>query len=279
MRQPRISFLVGGVQKAGTTALAAYLRRHPQLRLPSGKEAHVFDAPDFDDAWGTAEIERRYREHFAADEWDSDPSIVLGDATPIYILHPLLVKRIQRYNPEMKWVLLLRNPVERAYSHYAMERSRANETLPPSLAFVLESWRLRGHHSDFSAASPLRTHSYRLRGDYRRQLRELFSSFDPQQVLLLDSHELSVDPVRALARVSGFLQLREPMDATALRRMEGRQAALSTRPALQGLLSMMMRSEVADYNQLIRMVRASANTRAVCDWAIATGARGSVANG
>ena len=259
MRQPRISFLVGGVQKAGTTALAAYLGRHPQLRLPSGKEAHVFDAPDFDDAWGTAEIERRYREHFAADEWDSDPSIVLGDATPIYILHPLLVKRIQRYNPEMKWVLLLRNPVERAYSHYAMERSRANETLPPSLAFVLDSWRLRG--------------------DYRRQLRELFSSFDPQQVLLLDSHELSVDPVRALARVSGFLQLREPMDATALRRMEGRQAALSTRPALQGLLSMMMRSEVADYNQLIRMVRASANTRAVCDWAIATGARGSVANG
>ena len=47
---PRVRFLIGGVQKAGTTALASYLATHPGLRLPAGKEAHVFDAPDFDDS-------------------------------------------------------------------------------------------------------------------------------------------------------------------------------------------------------------------------------------
>ena len=55
---PRVRFVVGGVQKGGTTALASFLGRCPQVVLPAGKEAHVFDAPDFDEGWDVAAVDR-----------------------------------------------------------------------------------------------------------------------------------------------------------------------------------------------------------------------------
>ncbi|MEO5629163.1 MAG: hypothetical protein ABIQ62_05270, partial [Thermomonas sp.] len=61
---PRIGFLIGGVQKAGTTALARYLSGHPDLELPDAKEAHVFDDPDFSADWDPARINREYARHF-----------------------------------------------------------------------------------------------------------------------------------------------------------------------------------------------------------------------
>ena len=261
---PRITFLGGGVQKAGTTALAAYLARHPSIRLPENKEAHVFDAPGFDDLWQAADTDQHYSRHFLAGDWSDPGDLMYGDATPIYVLHPTLVRRIHRYNAGMKWILLLRDPAERAYSHYSMEKMRDNEWLPPWLAFVLEAWRLRNHYSDFSASSPLRTHSYRWRGDYRRQLRALFEWFDPSQVLLLDSRELATSPQVALSRVTRFLGLDKPLDATDLRRFEGAQRPLSNRPVLRGLLSLMMKSQRKDYMTLMSIAE---NTHDVAHWA------------
>jgi Sulfotransferase family len=88
--EPLIRFVIGGVQKGGTSALSRYLGAHPQLRLPRGKEAHLFDAPDFDDAWSTAEIDARYARAFDA----ADTSTLHGDATPFYVFHPRVVARI-----------------------------------------------------------------------------------------------------------------------------------------------------------------------------------------
>ena len=106
---PRIRFLIGGVQKAGTSALASYLADHPALVLPRDKEAHVFDAPGFDEQWGVAEIDVLY-----ARRLPDENGRLAGDATPIYCLHPRLVQRIARYNPAMRWIILLRDPVDRA---------------------------------------------------------------------------------------------------------------------------------------------------------------------
>ena len=124
---PRIGFVIGGVQKGGTTALARFVSRHPALQLPDCKEAHVFDSPDFDESWGVEQIDERYGEHFP-DGWH--PEMLYGDATPIYCLHPHFVRRIAAYNPDMRWIVILRHPVERAISQYRMERARANESWP-----------------------------------------------------------------------------------------------------------------------------------------------------
>lgn len=203
----RVRFLIGGVQKSGTTALAHCLSQHPRVLLPAGKEAHVFDAPDFDDIWDLAQIERSYAPHYSEDM----EGRLVGDATPIYCLHERFVQRIARYNPQMRWVLLLRDPVERAISHYHMERARGDERWPLLPALLLERWRLRGHLDDFSADSPLRRHSYRLRGDYARQLDTLYRHFDRSQVLVLRSDEFQRMPRECLVRVYTHLDLEGPI--------------------------------------------------------------------
>ena len=203
MSTPRVSFLIGGVQKAGTTALAEFLALHPQVALPAQKEAHIFDAPDFDDAADSAAVDRLYAPQFA----NAAPAALYGDATPIYLFLPRAIRRIARYRPDMRWVVLLRHPVARALSHYYMERARGTETWPLWPALLLENWRLRGHGDDLSWPSPLRTHSYRARSDYASQLDTLYAHFPRNQVLVLDSAQLRHSPEHALARVYAHLDL------------------------------------------------------------------------
>lgn len=201
MPEPRIRFVIGGVQKAGTSALAHYLGLHPRLRLPTDKEAHVFDADDFDEASTPGQVDARYTVHFARHDADA----VHGDATPFYLVHPRVVERIARYNPAMRWIVLLRDPAERALSQFHMERARGKERWPLWPAVLLERWRLHGHHDDFSRTSPLRRHSYRLRGDYARQLDTLLAHFPREQVLLLSNRELRANPVATLRKACDFL--------------------------------------------------------------------------
>jgi len=202
MSRPRLDFIIGGVQKGGTTALAHFLAQHPRIVLPTNKEAHVFDAPEFDDAWTTAQVDAHYDAHFPH---TPSPAALYGDATPIYCFHPRLIQRIARYNPKMRWVLILRHPVERAISHYHMERGRGQESWSLWPAMLLERFRLRGHWQDFSAQSPLRRHSYRSRGDYARQLDTLYAQFPPDQVLLLRNDDLAQRPQHVLDTLCDFL--------------------------------------------------------------------------
>ena len=242
---PRIGFLIGGVQKAGTTALARYLAGHPQLALPQRKEAHVFDDPGFGADWDRARIDREYARHFDAGSDDR----LHGDATPIYLFHPTLVERIAAYNPAMRWIVLLRDPLERAISQYGMERARGDEHWPLWAALLFERLRLRGHHHDWSPASPLRHWSYRARGDYGRQLRTLRAHFPDAQVLVLRSTELRVSHVQVLARICAFLGVRDfnpaPAEITAF---EGEPARVSRATAL--LASWCLRRESREYRQL-----------------------------
>ena len=242
---PRIGFLIGGVQKAGTTALARDRAGHPQLALPQRKEAHVFDDPGFEADWDRARIDREYARHFDAGSDDR----LHGDATPIYLFHPTLVERIAAYNPAMRWIVLLRDPLERAISQYGMERARGDEHWPLWAALLFERLRLRGHHHDWSPASPLRHWSYRARGDYGRQLRTLRAHFPDAQVLVLRSTELRVSHVQVLARICAFLGVRDfnpaPAEITAF---EGEPARVSRATAL--LARWCLRRESREYRQL-----------------------------
>lgn len=203
MHEPRVRFLIGGVQKSGTTALASYLGAHPGIALPLRKEAHMFDAVGFDDGWDAEAIDARFAARFAA----PDASRLCGDATPLTIFHPTLVARAARYNPAMRWILLLRDPVERAISHYFMERARGEEPLGLARAVLAERGRLRGHEDDWSGRSPLRKWSYAARGRYSRQLDVLFAHFDREQVLLLRTRDLAEQPAATVARSVEFLGL------------------------------------------------------------------------
>ena len=205
---PLLNFVIGGAQKAGTSALARYLAAHPAIRLPRDKEAHVFDAPAFDEASTAAQIDALFAAHF--DATDQAHTLRYGDATPIYLFHERFVQRIARYNPALRWIILLRDPVDRALSHYHMERARGAEHCPLWPAMLLEHWRLRGHHDDFADGSPLRHFSYRARGDYATQLDAVYRHFPPSQVLLLHSAALRTQPGTCMARIYAFLGVDAP---------------------------------------------------------------------
>ncbi|MGN6113644.1 MAG: sulfotransferase family protein [Luteimonas sp.] len=221
MGEPRIRFLVGGVQKGGTTALARLLSQHPRIRLPDRmpddapvpdgdlglawkKEAHVFDAPWFDDAWSPQQVDARFAERFPGPAGDC----LHGDATPVSVYHPRVVERVRRYNPGMRWIVLLRDPVERAISHYFMERAAGREPLSLFRAVLAEPARLRGDaFADMGRHAAWRRASYADRGRYARQLDWLLRHFPREQVLLLRAQDLAARPADTLASALAFLGL------------------------------------------------------------------------
>ena len=192
--------MIIGAQKAGTTALASFLSEHPDLRMSRPKEVHLFNSPEYSPQWSVDEINARYRPCFAADsEW-----CLWGEATPIYLYWPEIAPELRRYNPDLKLIAILRDPVDRAISHYMMERGRGKERLAMGLAFLLEQ--LRRRRGDPRDPGGTRTvYSYLDRGHYEKQLRNLRAHFPDQQILVLENSELSEHHTTTMARVLRFL--------------------------------------------------------------------------
>ncbi len=205
----RLSFLICGAQKSGTTALAAYLRQHPLIHLPEKKELHFFD--DETQAWPEPDLIALHN-HFQT----ADSDQIWGEATPISLYWDPTPERIWRYNPAMRLIVILRNPIERAYSHWAMEHRRGNDLLPFALALEQEEERcleaLPQQHRIFS---------YVDRGFYSAQLRRLWRFFGRDQVLVLRQEELRVSPQTCLERIWKHLSIPPGPAITALTRHSG----------------------------------------------------------
>jgi hypothetical protein len=195
----RVRFLVAGVQKAGTSALFDYLREVPALQLPELKEAHHFDDESID--WARPD-HRAYDGLFAAD------GRLWGEATPIYLYWPNSLERIRTYDPAMRIILLFRDPIERAFSHWRMEYARRKETEP--FAWCIRDGRARVAAGDPAAPGHHRIFSYVERGFYGRQVERLWEIFPPAQTLLLRQDELDRDPDAVVARVCDFLGVEAP---------------------------------------------------------------------
>ena len=210
---PRVSFLVAGVQKAGTSALFEYLRRLPGVRLPAVKEAHHFDDEGVD--WAAPD-HRPYHALFAGNE-DGDEAALWGDATPIYLYWPGALERIARYDPAMRLILIFRDPVERAWSHWKMEFVRGKEREP-------FAWCIREGRERLADALPNpgfhRVFSYVERGFYGRQLAHALALFPREQLLLLRAADLAREPDATLRRVTDFLGLPPPAPVAPVRALE-----------------------------------------------------------
>lgn len=189
-----VQFLIAGAQKSGTSALDAYLRRHPALEMASPKETHFFDREAGID-WRAPDYERLHA-HYAL------PDRMRGEATPITLYWTPAHYRVLRYNPDMRFILLFRDPVERAWSHWKMNRANGWETL--SFSDAIRAGRLRV--LDEQGPSGLsRRLSYVERGYYGRQVSELAKLFPKEHMLFLSQNELSCSPDIALGRVAAFL--------------------------------------------------------------------------
>ena len=197
--QRRVDLLVAGVQKGGTTALHEYLSEHPQLGLPAEKELHFFDDEAQD--WSAPDT-AGYHARFAGLE---DRSL-WGEATPIYVYWPRSLERIARYRPDMRLILLFRDPVERAWSHWRMERARGFDDAP--FGWAIRDGRARV--DDPAAPGHHRVYSYVERGFYAGQLARAHALFGRERVLSLRSEDLDAEPGLVLGRVCAFLGVDAP---------------------------------------------------------------------
>jgi hypothetical protein len=192
---PLVNIFVAGVQKAGTSSFHNYLATHPALLRPTKKETHFFDDESID--WARPDY-RRFHAFFPP----HDGSRRLFESTPIYLFWPPSLARIRAYNPDARLIVLFRDPIERAWSQWCMGYAKEKDPVPFQIAIRQGRSRLRGLPRLHPA---WRIYSYVERGFYGQQVEELFRIFPRQQLLLLRSRDLELDPGGTLDRVAEFL--------------------------------------------------------------------------
>jgi hypothetical protein len=193
-------FLVLGAQKAGTTTLYDLIMQHPEAAPARTKELAFFDR-HYD--WGLD----WYKSNFP------DTGKLTGEATPCYLYSQPARERIAEHLPQStKFIVLLRNPVDRAISHYYHEKRLGYEGLSLSDALDMEARRLsesaevllgRRHENRSQGQS----FSYMDRGNYAAQLKAYFELFPRENFYIETSDRFFAEPNDVTGEIFGFLGL------------------------------------------------------------------------
>ncbi len=210
--RPLPDFLIIGAQRCGTTSLYRYLAQHPQVigAAPS-KGVHYFDVHH-------ERSLRWYRAHFPTRRRRARAggAAVTGEASPYYVFHPHGPDRVRAAVPNARLIVMLRDPVIRAFSQYQQEYARGFEDAGTfEEALELESGRLRGERERMLAdpgydSRAMQHHAYAARGEYAPQLEAWRERFDASQIHVIVAEEFFADPAAAYRGVLDFLGLPMP---------------------------------------------------------------------
>ena len=195
-KHQKVNFLIIGTQKAGTSALAFFLSQHPEIEVPKTKELHFFNNETI---FSSHNIDYGiYERQFTFAEGISH----FGEATPFYMYWKPCMGRIKNYNPNMRIIVVLRNPAERAFSSWNMQWTRKVETKDFFYCIKNEDHRLRK-----ASPSDIRKYSYVSRGFYAKQIKHIFSYFNREQIHFIKYEEFSKLWEAVLNDVLAFLQV------------------------------------------------------------------------
>ena len=200
------SFLIVGAQKSGTTFLSKHLNEHPNVLAPvkldrfgNRKEISFFDQ-NFDNGldW--------YRSYFPK----LSKKLITGEATPEYLLHHHVPKRVSQILPDAKIIILLRNPADRAYSHYQHNIRLEREPASFEDAIVEETKRIKEDVKMHTVNEKYfgfrhRHYSYLTRGLYAEQIERWLKYFSREEILIIKFEELMAFPQKKYFEVLQFL--------------------------------------------------------------------------
>ena len=192
----RLDFVIVGAQKAGTTALYNQLKAHPRVGTSIFKEVHFFDNEGYFDS-----------AHVSYDDYhrafpDLGTGFLYGEASPNYIRILRSHERLAAYNPNLKLIALLRNPIDRAHSGWNMRFQRKNERRPFPIAVKEEMIRIR-----HEGVRQFGSDSYLGRGLYSVQIESLLKHFPREQILFIRYEDYRQDNAATLENVHSFLGL------------------------------------------------------------------------
>lgn len=176
------TYIIAGAMRCGTTALNSYLRLHPEVVTSTSKEVHFFD-DNFDRGldW--------YRGHFP----DTGGVTAIGEATPNYMFSTTALDRIQQTLPDVRLIVVLRNPIDRAYSHYWHDRVRGKISDEFGETAMKE----------LSGDNP--TLAYVRRGKYVGQLEDILERFPREALLVQIFEDMATRPGDFYAEVCRFI--------------------------------------------------------------------------
>jgi hypothetical protein len=203
------SFIIIGTQRGGTTSFYKYLVAHPQIASAFLKEVHYFDH-------NHEKGMRWYKSHFPTllyyyfKRLLTKKNMIAGESSPYYLLHPHAPRRILKVLPNVKIIVLLRNPIDRALSHYNHEVKNKRENLSFEQAISSEDERINGEldkmlRNEKYVSTPLLRHSYILRGFYSKQIKNWFTHFPKNNFLFIKSENFYDNPAETMDLAFEFL--------------------------------------------------------------------------
>ena len=194
----RLDFILAGAQKSGTTALHYFLSKHPDITMGDRQEMHFFDNEEiFSQQVDYELLHQRFP--------PVPPSTIAGECTPIYIYWKPGMERIWRYNPKIKLLIILRNPVDRAFAHWTMQRFKGREPLN-----FLDAVKEEKNRANKAAPLQSRRYSYVDRGFYAEQMERVFKLFPTEQVKIVRFEEFRDKKSETLDVIFRFLGI-EPV--------------------------------------------------------------------
>lgn len=201
--RPLPNVLVIGGQRCGTSSLYKYLGSHPEVGASLRKEVRFFTKyMVMGEDW--------YRSHFGL---EVGPKKIFFEATPDYLLDPRVPQRVAELMPGVSLIVLLRDPIVRAFSHYNHNRRLGVETLSFQEAILQENhrigpaWLKMLANDDIPTPDEVLRYSYVRRGMYSLQLEEWLKYFPKDQFHVMRSEALYAQPQEELVRVFKFLQI------------------------------------------------------------------------
>ena len=209
------TFLIVGAQRCGTTSMFKTLAQHPDVARPFlRKGIHYFDK-NYDRTFDW------YRGHFplraTARARRRGGPVHTGESSPYYMFHPHAVTRIAHDLPDARLLMLVRDPVERAYSAHAHEYARGFETLAFDEAIAAEPTRIDGIEQQMIDdplldSAPFQHNAYLARGRYIEQIERIVDIVGSERLHVVDSGDFFSDPAESFREVETFLGLRHSDD-------------------------------------------------------------------
>lgn len=256
--RPGPDFLVIGAKRGGTTSLHHYLAEHPGVLplFPSPEKIkgtyYFTDHYDRGDRWYLSHFPTRATRQRVARRLGYQP--VAGDNTPYYLYHPLAPARAAELVPDARIVALLRNPIERAFSHYKERRANGTEPLDFESALDAEESRCAGEHERILADPTYvsfahRHQSYVDQSRYAPPLERWFAAYPREQLLVLPAEELYRDPQRVFDQVCAHLRL--PPVALRAPRAHNAEPSPGIEPRVRARLSELLAPDIEAVEKLL----------------------------
>jgi hypothetical protein len=186
------NFFLVGAPKAATSSLYHYMGQHPDIFVPENKETHFFSWPEVGETYYDRKFVKTEAE-FRALFHDRGEQQFAGDFSPSHLLYPAAAERIKAFQPEAKIIMILRDPVKRAISHYLMD-CRLGCIHQPLLEVL-----------DDAERYPLFYREYVQIGRYDQQVETYFSHFGRERVHVVIYEDFQKDPATTVREIFEFL--------------------------------------------------------------------------